>query len=230
MPLLANPTAISSRMKFQPTGLIVCGTGTDVGKTIVSAWLVQGLNAIYWKPIQSGLADGGDTNQVRTLLKLPERRFLKEAYRFKAAVSPHWAAEQENKLIESEKLLLPSTFKEPLIIETAGGLLVPLTRKLLQIDQLIHWKLPVILVARTELGTLNHTLLSIEALRNRNIPLLGIILNGPDHADNPKTLEQIGEVEVIGHLPYLNEPNARALAEEWNRQCLDITFKRLLQL
>ena len=107
--------------------------------------------------------------------------------------------------------------------------MVPLTRQLLQIDQLIHWDLPVILVARTSLGTLNHTLLSIEALRTRNIPLLGLILNGPDHADNPKTLEQIGGVEVIGHLPLLKKINAEVLENEWYKQSLDITFKRLLR-
>ena len=215
-------------MKSEPSGFIICGTDTDVGKTIVSAWLVQGLNAIYWKPIQSGLTNGGDTYQVRKLLKLPETRFIKEAYRFKAAVSPHWAAEQEHRLIKPESLLLPSV-RDPLIIETAGGLLVPLTRKFLQIDQLIRWNLPVILVARTSLGTLNHTLLSIEALRKRNIPLLGLILNGPDHADNPKTLEQIGDVEVLGHLPHIKKLNAEMLAEQWHKQSLDITFERLLR-
>ena len=214
-------------MKSLPSGLIICGTDTDVGKTIISTWLVQGLNAIYWKPIQSGLANGGDTNQVRKLLNLPEERIIKEAYRFRAAVSPHWAAEQENRLIESKKLILPSV-KERIVIETAGGLFVPLTRQLLQIDQLIQWNLPVILVARTGLGTLNHTLLSIEALRNRNIPLLGLILNGPDHADNPKTLAQIGDVEVIGQLPLLQKVNTKTLAEEWHKQCLESTFKRLL--
>ncbi len=215
-------------MKSEPSGFIICGTDTDVGKTIVSAWLVQGLNAIYWKPIQSGLTNGGDTYQVRRLLNLPETRFIKEAYKFQAPVSPHWAAEQENQLIKSENLLLPS-IRETLIIETAGGLLVPLTRQLLQIDQLILWGLPVILVARTSLGTLNHTLLSIEALRNRNIPLLGLILNGPEHEDNPKTLRQIGEVEIIGRLPPLKELNAEMLAKEWHKQSLDITFKRLLR-
>ena len=103
-------------MKSEPSGFIICGTDTDVGKTIVSAWLVQGLKAIYWKPIQSGLTNGGDTHQVRKLLKLPETRFIKEAYKFQAPVSPHWAAEQEHQLIKSDNLLLPA-IQETLIID-----------------------------------------------------------------------------------------------------------------
>ena len=215
-------------MTLRTSGLIVCGTDTDVGKTIVSALLVQGLNAIYWKPIQSGLDGGGDTGHIRNLLNLPRERWLDEAYKFHAPVSPHWAAEKEGVYIEPSKLKVPLV-KRTLVLETAGGLLVPLNRSLLQIDQLACWKLPVLLVARTGLGTLNHTLLSIEALRNRNIPLLGLILNGPEHADNPKTLSQIGDVEVIARLPPLKELNAEMLAKEWHKQSLDITFKRLLR-
>ncbi|WP_320666942.1 dethiobiotin synthase [Prochlorococcus sp. MIT 1307] len=214
-------------MNSSPSGLIVCGTDTDIGKTIVSALLVQGLDAIYWKPIQSGLEHGGDTGQVSKLLNLPKERWIREAYRFHAPVSPHWAAEQENQFIDPEKLQLPLV-KKTLVIETAGGLLVPLTRQFLQIDQLLSWKLPVLLVAKSGLGTLNHTLLSIEALRSRNIPLLGLILNGPHHADNPKTLEQIGNVQIIGQLPTLMEINAKTLAEEWEKQNLGPIFKQLL--
>jgi len=216
-------------MKSQRSGLIVCGTDTDVGKTIISALLVQGLNAVYWKPIQSGLKDGGDTDRICTLLKLPKERWIQEAYRFQAPVSPHWAAEKEDRLINSDQLQLPLV-KRPLILETAGGLLVPLNRHLLQIDQLKSWNLPVLLVARTGLGTLNHTLLSIEALRNRNIPLLGLMLNGPKHEDNPKTLEQIGGIQILGQLPFLATVNANTLAEQWERQELGTTFKRLLNL
>ena len=216
-------------MKSQSTGLIVCGTDTNVGKTIVSALLVQGLNAIYWKPIQSGLKDGSDTNHVCKLLNLPKERWIEEAYRFQAPVSPHWAAEKENCLIAPGQLQLP-TVPSPLVIETAGGLLVPLTRQLLQIDQIKCWNLPVLLVARTGLGTLNHTLLSIEALKHRNIPLLGLMLNGPNHPDNPKTLEQIGNVPIIGQLPHLQKLNAKTLLEQWQKQSLGISFKRLLQI
>ena len=132
---MANSTSINAAMRSRQSGLIVCGTDTDVGKTVVSTWLVQGLNAIYWKPIQSGLDAGGDTGKVCRLLNLPKERWIQEVYKFKAPVSPHWAAELENKIVDPKKLELPST-QNTLVIETAGGLLVPLNRQLLQIDQI----------------------------------------------------------------------------------------------
>ena len=110
----------------------------------------------------------------------------------------------------------------------AGGVMVPLTRKYLQIDLLKNWMLPVILVARSGLGTLNHTLLTIEALKKRNIPILGLILNGELHKDNPKTLEQMGGVPVIAQLPILTKLCIETLADQWINQNLDETFKKLL--
>ena len=117
----------------------------------------------------------------------------------------------------------------PLVVETAGGLMVPLTREWLQIDQLQQWQLPVVLVARSGLGTLNHTLLSLEALRRRQIKVLGIILNGPPHADNPTTLKQFGAVPVLGHLPPLQPLTADALTQEWSRQNLDAVIGTALE-
>ena len=151
--------------------LVICGTDTDVGKTVVSALVVQGLGATYWKPVQSGLEGGGDRGRVRELLQLDDSRLLPEAYRLEAPVSPHWAAEQMGVTIASERLTLPDSQRCPgsLVVETAGGLLVPLRRDWLQIEQLVMWRLPVLLVARSGLGTLNHTLLSLEALRRRNL-------------------------------------------------------------
>ncbi len=211
----------------KPPQLIVCGTDTDVGKTVVSAMVVLGLKASYWKPIQSGLEDGGDTGRICKILGLPKERCLPEAYKFKMPVSPHWAAEHENKIVEQSKLKLPLV-KGPLVIETAGGLMVPLNRELLQVDQVKSWGLPVLLVARSGLGTLNHTLLSLEILKSRNICVLGLVLNGPHHADNPKTLEEIGGVPVISELSILPEITEQSLAEEWANQNLDITFKNLI--
>ena len=146
--------------------LVICGTDTDVGKTVVSALVVQGLGASYWKPVQSGLEGGGDSGRLQALLQLPAERLLPEAYRLRAPVSPHWAAEQEGIALDRARLALPAV-SGPLVVETAGGLLVPLRRDWLQIDQLAVWGLPVLLVARSGLGTLNHTLLSVEALRRR---------------------------------------------------------------
>ncbi len=208
--------------------LIVCGTDTNVGKTVVSALLVQGLGATYWKPVQSGLEGGGDRERLCRLLNLPDERWLPEAYRFQAPVSPHWAAEQENCCIHPNQLVLPA-IPGPLVVEAAGGLMVPLNRQWLQIDQLQHWRLPLILVARSGLGTINHTLLSLEALRLRKLPILGLVLNGPSHLDNPKTLEQFSGVPVIAELPPMPNLTAAALAEQWHLQDLSITFKRLLK-
>ena len=224
---MANTNFIDQAMNTKNKGLIICGTDTDVGKTIASAMLVNCLEATYWKPIQSGLEDGGDTGRVRQILNLPNNRYLPESYKFKAAVSPHWAAEQENIEIELSKLKIPQG-NNFLIIETAGGLLVPITRKLIQIDLIKKWNLPVLLIARSGLGTINHTLLSIEALRRREIRLIGVILNGPPHKDNPKTIEEIGLTKVLGIIPPLKKIDSESLSEEWHRQDLGINLKKLL--
>tara|TARA_Y100000589_G_scaffold78447_1_gene72131 strand:- start:22 stop:693 length:672 start_codon:yes stop_codon:yes gene_type:complete len=205
--------------------LVVCGTDTDVGKTVVSALLVQGLNAIYWKPVQSGLEAGGDRERIMRLIDLPSDRWIKEAYAFHAAVSPHWAAELEDTRLDPKRLTLPPIGARPLVVETAGGLHVPLTRTWQQIDQLQEWMLPVVLVARSGLGTLNHTLLSLEALRNRRIPVIGLILNGPAHADNPRTLAEIGDVPVLAELPPLHPLNRETLQDAWHKQELGPKFE-----
>ncbi len=207
--------------------IVICGTDTDVGKTIVSSFFVQGLKGIYWKPIQSGTEEGTDTETVCKLLDLEPNRYLSERYKFKAPVSPHWAAEKESRLIEPSNLNLPDLDKL-LIIETAGGLMVPLNRDWLQIDQLKIWEAPIILVARTGLGTLNHTLLSLEALKNRNIDVLGLVLNGPPHNDNPKTLEQFGDTKILARLPIFETVSAKELSKEWNIQQLDQKLKKYI--
>jgi len=204
--------------------LIVGGTDTDVGKTVVSALLVQGLGARYWKPVQSGLAEGSDSQWVQTRLSLPPERLLKESYRLQAPVSPHWAAEQDQVVIDPQRLSLPSG-DGPLVVETAGGVMTPLGRDWLQIDQMCRWGLPLVLVARSGLGTLNHTLLSLEALRNRSIPVLGLVLNGPLHPDNPRTLEQLGGIPVLAQLPRLEPLNAAALQRQWLESDLPNTLR-----
>ncbi len=213
-------------MTPSPLRIVVCGTDTDVGKTVVSAWLVQGLNATYWKPVQSGLDEGGDRDRICELLNLPPERWLREAYAFRRPVSPHWAAECDGMELDPANLGLPPC-NGPLVVETAGGLMVPLNRSWLQIDQLQRWQLPVVLVARSGLGTLNHTLLSLEALRQRSIPVLGLILNGPPHADNPGTLEQFGGIPVLAQLPPLATLDASSLEQQWRHQGLSSKFQEL---
>ena len=204
--------------------LIVAGTDTDVGKTVVSALLVQGLAARYWKPVQSGLADGSDSRWVQQRLNLPPGRILKEGYRLQAPVSPHWAAEQEQLLIDPQRLSLPPG-DEPLVLETAGGVMTPLRRDWLQIEQIGRWGLPLVLVARSGLGTLNHTLLTLEALRHRSIPVLGLVLNGPLHPDNPRTLADLGGVPVLAQLPRLDPLDAAALQRQWLQSDLPKTLR-----
>ena len=211
-------------MSSGSNALVICGTDTDVGKTVVSALVVQGLGATYWKPVQSGLEGGSDSGRLQALLQLPGTRLLPEAYRLQTPVSPHWAAELEGITIDPARLALPAV-AGTLVVETAGGLLVPLRRDWLQIDQLAAWGLPVLLVARSGLGTLNHTLLSVQALRQRSIPLLGLVLNGPLHPDNPATLADLAQAPVLAQLPPLEPLTAAGLAAQWQAQELGRTLK-----
>ena len=171
-----------------PSRIIIAGTDTNVGKTIVSSLLVNKLDAHYWKPVQCGDLDtGGDSATVKKLSGIKANRIIPEAYRLKMPASPNQAAAAEGITIDKENLKLPN-HKGALVVELAGGLMVPLRDDWLQIDQVKVWNLPVVLVARSGLGTLNHTLLSIEALKNRNIKVATLILNGEKHEENYNTL------------------------------------------
>lgn len=158
--------------------LIVAGIGTEIGKTVASAVLVEALQADYWKPIQSGGLDDSDTDTVRRLISNTTSRFHPEAYRLTEPLSPHAAAEIDGVTIELGKFTAPETSNR-LIIELAGGLMVPLNDHDLTIDLVQQLGFPVVLVSRNYLGSINHTLLSVEACLSRNIPLLGILFNGP---------------------------------------------------
>lgn len=160
------------------TQLIVAGIGTEIGKTVSSAILVEALKADYWKPIQSGGLDDSDTDTVRRLITNTTSQFHPEAYRLKEPLSPHAAARLDGVTIELEKLVIPTTANS-LLIELAGGLMVPLNDQDLTIDFVAQTGLPVVLVSRNYLGSINHTLLSVEACLNRNISILGILFNGP---------------------------------------------------
>jgi dethiobiotin synthetase len=182
----------------------VTGTDTEVGKTVVSAVLTLGLAAYYWKPIQAGTTPSTDTADVRTWTALPDERFLPEAYRLKAPMSPHAAAELEGVEIDVGRILAtPLPDDRPVVVEGAGGLMVPLNGEALIVDLVAALGLPVVLVARTGLGTLNHTLLSISELRCRTIPLLGVVLNGDEHESNRRAIEEYGDVTVLGRVPRL---------------------------
>ncbi len=190
---------------------VVSGTDTGIGKTVFAAALAGALNARYWKPIQAGLEGGGDRETVRRLSGLDDAKILPEVYRLTSPLSPHRAAEIDGVEIDLEKLSVPEA-DGPLVIEGAGGLMVPLSRKLLQIRLYMTWELPVILVARTALGTINHSLLSIHALRMHELPLHGIAIVGNENADSERTICEMGDVKRLGRLPVLDPLNANSLS------------------
>ena len=185
-------------------GFFITGTDTDAGKTIAAAWLTLHLQGCYWKPIQSGLEHPTDLQTVKTLTELPPEHFAPSLYEFTQPLSPHEAARRDNTAIAMEKFVRPQTDK-PLIVEGAGGLLVPLTKEHLVIDLIKQLDLPAILVCRSGLGTINHTLLSLEALRHRNIPVAGLIINGPQTPHNRQALEEYGKIPVIAEIDQMPE-------------------------
>ncbi|KAB2943901.1 MAG: dethiobiotin synthase [Hyphomicrobium sp.] len=193
--------------------VVVTGTDTDVGKTVLAAGLVAAFGGCYWKPVQAGLAGETDAEVVRRLAGVSSDRILPEVYRLTTAASPHLAAERDGIAIDVERLTrLPAVpGGAPLIIEGAGGLLVPLTRQVLQIELFERWRLPVVLAASTRLGTINHSLLSIEALKRRQIPLLGIAFVGEENADSERTIAEMGGVRRLGRLPHLDRLDADSL-------------------
>lgn len=182
--------------------IVIAGTDTDIGKTVFAAGLTAALGGSYWKPIQAGLDGETDAQCVQRLADLDASRIVPEVYRLKSPASPHLAAEIDGVEIDIAKLAPPVT-RSPLVIELAGGLAVPLTKRDLQIDVVARWKIPVILCASTRLGTINHSLLSIQALKQRAIPILGIAFIGDENIDSPRTICAFGRVKFLGRLPRL---------------------------
>ena len=186
--------------------LVVTGTDTGIGKTVQSGAIAQATSAAYWKPIQAGLDEETDSERVAAL----GVRTLPEAYQLTTPCSPHWAAEIDGVTLDDAALTLPEG-EDPLVIEGAGGVLVPIREDLLFADLFARWSLPVVLAARTALGTINHTLLSIEALRSRGVPILGVAFIGDPIENTEATIARIGEVKRLGRLPMLPEVTAEAL-------------------
>ena len=190
----------------------ITGTDTGIGKTVVSALLCAALDAIYWKPIQTGTREGTDRNAVIRLAEIPANRTIPENYRFAPPVSPHLAARLAGTRIELRKIKMPQiAANEALIVEGAGGALVPINRTQLMTDLMRHLPLPVLLVARTSLGTINHTLLSLGALRSAGLSVRGVVKVGKPHSENRKAIEHYGEIEVVGAVPVLATINRRTL-------------------
>ena len=191
---------------------IVTGTDTDIGKTVFAAGLAGALGAHYWKPVQAGVDPQGDKETVAQLSGLPAARVLPEAYRLTTPASPHLAARIDGVTIGLDQLALPQV-DGPLVIEGAGGVLVPVSETLLMADLFAHWQLPVILCTRTGLGTINHSLLSIEALRSRGVPIAGLAFIGDPHEENERIIPQLGQVRSLGRLPLLDPLDADTLRQ-----------------
>ncbi|MEZ5743087.1 MAG: dethiobiotin synthase [Sphingomonadaceae bacterium] len=189
---------------------VVTGTDTDIGKTVFAAALAAALGATYWKPVQAGTDDEGLGDSER-VARLGVTRTMTEAYRLATPCSPHQAAEIDGEEIDPARLALPDV-DGPLIVEGAGGVLVPLTRELLYADIFAQWGLPAILVARTSLGTINHSLLSLEALRARGVAVHGIAFVGEANAETESTICAMGEVRRLGRLPLIADLNAASLS------------------
>jgi dethiobiotin synthetase len=191
--------------------LVVTGTDTGIGKTVFAAALTHALGASYWKPVQSGLEEETDSDCVARLAGLAPERIIPSAYRLELPASPHRAAAAEGVEIDPDSLVPPDV-PGPLVIEGAGGLMVPLTRRYLFIDLFARWGLPVVLCARTALGTINHTLLSLEALARRGVPLAGIAFIGEDEPDTISVIAEISGARVLGRLPRLATLDQAGLA------------------
>lgn len=188
---------------------IISGTDTGIGKTVFAAALTAALDGCYWKPIQAGLPET-DSAIVQRLSGLPRDRILTEAYRLRRPASPHIAAAAERIEIDTLKLR-PPTADRVLVVEGAGGLLVPINTRALQIDVFAGWFMPVVLCARTSLGTINHSLLSIEALRRRAISIHGVAFIGEENAEAERTIVELGGVRRLGRLPWLDPLDAASL-------------------
>ena len=197
-------------------GFIVTGTDTGVGKTVFAAGLAAHLGTRYWKPVQAGLDEETDSAVVERLGGHRISVIHSEAYRLRTPCSPHEAARIDGLTINPAALALPDG-DGPLIVEGAGGVLVPLANGLLSAEMFARWDLPVILVARTQLGTINHGLLSLEALRSRGLKIAGVAFCGDANPASEDAIIRMGRTVHLGRLPILNPLTPENLAEAFAR-------------
>ena len=184
------------------SAVVITGTGTDIGKTVFAAALTAALDGCYWKPVQAGLEPVTDRETVATLSGLAPDRLLPETWRLATPASPHHAARLDGVHID-DRALTPPPCDRPLVIEGAGGVLVPLNPTTVYADVFARWRLPVVVCASTALGTINHTLLTLEALRARDIPVLGVAFIGDAMDSSETAITDLGRVSRLGRLPWL---------------------------
>lgn len=206
--------------------IMVAGTGTDIGKTVVSAILTTLLKGDYWKPIQCGTPTHSDTATMQKLIDVQQHEIHLPVYALKAPLSPHHAARLENITIDIESIIPPLTTR-PLIIEGVGGVYVPLTTRTLSIDLFKLWDCRWILVSKHELGSINHTLLTCEALKSHRVSLAGIIFNGQPSVDSEAAILEISGLPLIGRLfpeAEINRQTIQRYAKQWQN-----TLPQLIQ-
>ncbi|HEY2384379.1 MAG TPA: dethiobiotin synthase [Terriglobia bacterium] len=197
------------------TDLFVTGTDTGIGKTMLSSLLVAALNRDYWKPIQTGSGEGTDRQTVLQLAGIAPERAHPEAYIFDPPVSPHLAAEWKGVKIDFKSIQRPAT-PNSLVIEGAGGVLVPINSDSFMLDLARHLNAPLVIASRTALGTINHTLLTIAAIRNAKLPITGVVMIGAENSDNRRAVERYGNVPVIGWIPWLDRIDRETLRAIFN--------------
>lgn len=198
-----------------PKRFFISGTDTDVGKTMVSAILALGLPAAYWKPIQCGNEPASDSQWLASV-GVEQKFILPERYNLRNPLSPHRAAELEGVSISLDDFELPKSSAEYMIVEGAGGLMVPLNAKDMVIDLVAKLQLPLLLVARSGLGTINHTVLSIQALHQKKIPLIGVVMNGEPNPANRAAIEHYGKTKVLAEIPPIAQINKDSLLQAYN--------------
>jgi dethiobiotin synthetase len=192
--------------------LFITGIGTGIGKTLIAAIVVEKLKADYWKPIQSGDLDNSDTMKVQNLVSNTETVFHWESYRLTQPYSPHKSAKLDGLVIDEQAIIAPKTNNQ-VVIEGAGGLMVPLNDHFLMLDLIKHLDAEVILVSQNYLGSINHTLLSAEVLKQRGIPIKGIIFNGEADASSEEYILNYTQIPLLGRVPVLAEITPLSIAE-----------------
>lgn len=208
------------------TGYFVTGTDTNVGKTVLSALLVAALNAVYWKPVQTGTSEGSDREAVRRWSQAADERLPPERFRFTPPVSPHLAAREAGLQIKLSDFSFPDApAGHRWIVEGAGGVLVPINEREVMRDLIARIGFPAIVAARTSLGTINHTLLTLAALRDANLPICGVALIGEENVENRRAIEHYGNVRVVGRIPVLERIDRTALLDVYEKHFVPQAFE-----
>lgn len=200
--------------------IIIAGCGTEIGKTIVSAIITTAMQGDYWKPIQCGEAENSDTTMMHQLINVDKHCIYNPAYSLKAPLSPHHAARLEGVSIDIDSIIPPKTLR-PLVIESVGGVLVPLNSHKLSIDLFNLWNSKWVIVSKHYLGSINHTLLTIEVLKQRKISIAGIIFNGEPNVDTETAILENSQISCLGRLlpeSTINSTTIQRYAAQWKQR------------